>query len=120
MRIYRNLHGWRFHAFCFQCTLRSFSRGRQNGTRNSKCARSNSSGGVIVHLRSLLRIGVAQKIGAHRRRSEIQINLLFVMRVTCFVLLERLQNRSIRFPRPLRLLHRDIAGARSFSRSFRP
>lgn len=85
-----------------------------------KCARSNSSGGVIVHLRSLLRIGVAQKIGAHRRRSEIQINLLFVMRVTCFVLLERLQNRSIRFPRPLRLLHRDIAGARSFSRSFRP
>lgn len=54
---------------------------------------------------------------AHIGADRIQVSLLFALRIPRIVLQEWLRNRS---SRPLRLLRRDIAAARSFLRSSRP
>ena len=132
MRIYRNLHAWRFlcvfdvhlgvsrsreklvHTFEQNCSKLTYA--FQNLKRRSRPIVS----GDFCRSPSFAdppRWADKKNRSAPMCADRIQVSLLFALRIPRIVLQEWLRNRS---SRPLRLLRRDIAAARSFLRSSRP
>lgn len=132
MRIYRNLHAWRF--LCVFDVHLGVSRGREKlvHTFEQNCSKLTYAfqnlkrrsrpivSGDFYRSPSFAdppRWADKKNRSAHIGADRIQVSLLFALRIPRIVLQEWLRNRS---SRPLRLLRRDIAAARSFLRSSRP